>query len=180
MLIGPLTNFNLGEYLAAHRADWEASDVVRKLIWEDSEYIAFLNRGPQPEPQYHINPGDEIFYQLEGELDFHYISAEGEHRLLVTRPGEFFLLPARVPHSVRRPAGSWTLVIERQRRPDEEDGWAWYCEECHTKLHETWVKSGGPRDTVAGRVPPFIVEGASSVRALKSCPRCGGPVPVDA
>ena len=180
MLAAPLTNFNLEEYRQAHRAEWDSAQVVRKVVWEDSEFITFLNRGPQPDPQYHINPGDEIFYQLEGTLDFHYMTPEGEHRVLVARPGEFFLLPARVPHSVRRPAGSWTLVVERKRRPEERDGWAWYCESCHDKLYDTLVTSGGPRDTVAGSQPPWVATAQQALRELGSCPKCGEPVPVDA
>src|SRR3954469_13783522 len=130
MLAPALTNFKLDEYIQANRVEWAVGNVARKLIWEDSEYITFLNRGPQPDPQYHVNPGDEIFYQVEGELNFHYMAEDGEHRLLVVHPGEFFLLPARVPHSVRRPEGSWTFVVERKRRPEERDGWVWYCERC--------------------------------------------------
>jgi len=35
-------------------------------------------------------------------MHFNYITPEGEHRIIVLRPGETFLLPAKIPHA---PAG---------------------------------------------------------------------------
>ena len=49
--------------------------------------------------------------------------------------GEIFLLPAQVPHSPQRPAGSVGIVIERRRGTDELDGFSWYCEHCGEQLY---------------------------------------------
>jgi 3-hydroxyanthranilate 3,4-dioxygenase len=178
MLVAPLRAFNLEEFRAAHREDWQDQGVLRRLVWEDSEYLTFLTRGPTTARQFHINPGDEIFYQLEGELQFHYLNAEGERALLVAKPGDWFLLPARVPHSPRRAEGSWTLVVERRRAAHEIDGWAWYCEGCGTHLYQTEDRSGGPGDFNSGQPRAFLVEAEQALRALGRCPKCGEAVPL--
>ena len=55
------------------------------------------------------------------------------------REGEIFLLPARVPHSPQRFANTIGLVIERQRRREEKDGFMWFCEKCNHKLYEEYL-----------------------------------------
>jgi 3-hydroxyanthranilate 3,4-dioxygenase len=50
------------------------------------------------------------------------------------RVGEMYLLPAEVPHSPQRPAGSVGIVVERRRAPHELDGFSWYCENCGHRL----------------------------------------------
>ena len=32
--------------------------------------------------------------------------------------------------------GSWGLVVERKRQPDELDGIVWFCDRCDAKLYE--------------------------------------------
>src|SRR6266487_1008012 len=62
-----LKGFNLKQWIDENRNDWGQW----RVIWQDSDFIAFVTRGPNRRKDYHINPGDEIFYQLEGELNLH-------------------------------------------------------------------------------------------------------------
>ena len=173
MLVAPLRTFNLQAMVDTCRAEWDREHVRRRLVWEDSDYITMLQHGPTEDLQFHVNQGDEIFHQIEGELHFHYVTPEGKRELLVVGPGETFLLPRGVPHSPRRPPGSWTLVVERQRRPDETDGWLWLCEGCGATLYETQVHSGGPREDTPGAVAPWIGAARARLQELGSCPQCG-------
>ena len=173
MLAQPLKTFNLQQLVDRHRADWDREGVRRRLVWEDSDYITMLQHGPTEDLQFHVNQGDEIFHQIEGELHFHYLADDGKRELLVVGPGETFLLPRNVPHSPRRPPGSWTLVVERQRRPDEADGWLWLCERCGHRLYETQVRSGGPREDTPGAVPPWVAAARARLQELGTCPACG-------
>lgn len=91
--------------------------------------------GPNSRTDYHINGGEEFFYQLEGDMVLKVIE-EGKPVDLPIHEGEIFLLPPNVPHSPRRPAGTIGLVIERQRRDGEMDGLAWYCEKCGNQMYE--------------------------------------------
>src|SRR2546423_8403840 len=112
-----LKGFNLQKWIDENRADWGQ----RRVIWQDSDFIAFVTRGPNRRKDFHINPGDEIFHQLEGELNLFYLDESGKQDVASLKAGDLFLLPARVPHSPRRGDGSWTFVIERKRRADAMD-----------------------------------------------------------
>jgi len=158
-----LKNFNLKQWVDENRGDWGQ----RRTIWEDSDFIAFVTRGPNSRTDFHINPGDEIFYQLEGELNLHYMTPEQKHEIAVIKDGELFLLPANVPHSPRRDEGSWTFVIERRRRPDEQDRFVWYCEKCGTKLYETTIRFDDPTDAVKR-----ANDSMKTNKEMRTCPRC--------
>jgi 3-hydroxyanthranilate 3,4-dioxygenase len=158
-----LKGFNLQKWIDENRGDWGQ----RRVIWQDSDFIAFVTRGPNRRKDYHINPGDEIFYQLEGELNLHYLK-DNKHELAQLKAGEIFLLPKNMPHSPRRADGSWTFVVERKRGKGEIDRFIWPCEECGNNLYETEVRFDDPGDAVA--------KATNSLRAnpeLATCKKCG-------
>jgi 3-hydroxyanthranilate 3,4-dioxygenase len=158
-----LKNFNLKQWIEENRGNWGQ----RRVIWEDSDFIVFVTRGPNSRKDFHIDPGDEIFYQLEGELNLHHMDGKN-HQVTVLKPGELFLLPAGVPHSPRRGEGSWTFVVERKRRPDERDLFVWFCEGCGEKLYETSVRFDDPSDAVK-----IATDTIRSDIKLRTCRTCG-------
>ena len=40
--------------------------VGNKLVWEDREFIIMVVGGPNSRTDYHVNQGEEFFYQVEG------------------------------------------------------------------------------------------------------------------
>ena len=158
-----LKGFNLRQWIDENRHNWGQ----RRVIWEDSDFIAFVTRGPNRRKDFHINPGDEIFYQLEGELNLHYLS-DGKPEVAVLKAGDLFLMPEKVPHSPRRREGSWTFVIERKRTSEEKDRFIWVCEECQKSLYETDVRFDDPSDAVAK-----ASEAMRSDKNLATCKDCG-------
>ena len=171
-----LENFKLLDWAEASRESWGTRGI--KMVWESPGYITFVGRGPTRGKEFHIGPGDEIFYQLMGELHFHYMVSERERKVMVVRPGELFLLPAKVPHAPRRPDdSSLTLVVERQRHPEDMDRWVWFCERCNNKLYEAGPKFGeGPSNA-----PNQTVINANNVlranEQLRTCTQCGEVFP---
>ena len=158
-----LKGFNLQQWIDENRGNWGQ----RRVIWKDSDFIAFVTRGPNRRKDFHINPGDEIFYQLEGELNLHYLGKDGKAELARLKAGELFLLPANVPHSPRRPDGSWTFVVERTRHSKEQDRFIWVCEACGNTLHETTVRFDEPSDAVATATAAMKAD-----PKLATCGRC--------
>lgn len=66
---------------------------------------------------------------------------KGKRKLIKIKEGYVYLLPSRVPHSPQRPeAGSFGLVVEREREDWEMDGLRWYknFETCDEVLYERW------------------------------------------
>jgi 3-hydroxyanthranilate 3,4-dioxygenase len=84
------------------------------------------------------------------------------------RAGDMFLLPAQVPHSPQRPAGTVGIVIERRRTVDELDGFSWYCENCGTRLYleEVAVRN------IETQLPEIFARFYSDVNR-RTCANCG-------
>jgi len=111
--------------------------VNNKQVWQDAEFIVMVVGGPNARKDYHYNEGEEFFYQLEGDITVK-IQEDGKMVEVPIRAGDVFLLPPRTPHNPTRTEGSVGLVIERRRRPGEQDGLLWFCENCNNKLYEEY------------------------------------------
>jgi 3-hydroxyanthranilate 3,4-dioxygenase len=100
--------------------------------------------GPNARKDYHVDAGEEFFYQLEGDMVLRTMQGEpGRERRPVDVPirqGDMLLLPAGVPHSPQRQANTVGLVVERRRRAAERDGFQWYCENCNNLLYEEFFE----------------------------------------
>ena len=158
-----LKGFNLQKWIDENRGDWGQ----RRVIWQDSDFIAFVTRGPNRRKDFHINPGDEIFYQLEGELKLHYLK-EDKAELAVLKAGDMLLMPKQTPHSPRRGDGSWTYVVERRRGTSEMDRFIWPCEKCGMNLYQAEVRFDDPGDAVQRATDKL-----RSDPTLATCKRCG-------
>jgi 3-hydroxyanthranilate 3,4-dioxygenase len=108
--------------------------VGNQQVWEDREFMITVVGGPNSRTDYHINQGEEFFYQLEGTVTVRILEA-GKPRDITLNAGDIFLLPANIPHSPIRPANTLGVVIERKRNPGEMDALMWICKSCHLQLY---------------------------------------------
>ena len=99
--------------------------VGNKVVWENSQFTAMVIHGPNARRDFHIDPFDEIFYQLRGDIVVEYLEQDGSRQNAVVREGDLFLVPALVGHSPHRPADSWGLVIEIKRASDQQESLIW-------------------------------------------------------
>lgn len=141
--------------------------VGNQVVYENTEFTVMVVGGPNTRKDYHVDEGEEFFYQLEGAITLK-VMDDGIPRDIPIHAGEIFLLPPRLPHSPQRPANSVGLVIERQRRPGELDLFQWYCETCNAKIHEEAVQL---TDIVA-QLPP-IFERYWNNEVNRKCDQCG-------
>jgi 3-hydroxyanthranilate 3,4-dioxygenase len=112
--------------------------VGNKVVYRDTEFIIMVVGGPNSRKDFHVDPAEEFFYQLEGDMVLRIVE-DGKLRDLPIRQGEILLLPPNVPHSPQRFANTVGLVIERRRRAGELDGLQWYCEQCQRLLYEEFL-----------------------------------------
>lgn len=132
--------FNLQKWIDDHREELKPPVGNRNLYREESEdYIVMIVAGPNARKDYHYNETEELYYQLEGNINVR-IQEDGHAVDIPIKEGEMFLLPAKVPHSPMRSEGSIGLVIEMIRKPEEKDGLMWFCDNCNTKLHDEYFK----------------------------------------
>lgn len=141
--------------------------VGNKRVFADGDFIIMVVGGPNARQDYHLDPGQELFYQLEGDMILKTIQ-EGRPLDIPIRRGEMLLLPAGVPHSPQRPAASIGLVIERQRRAGERDGFQWYCPSCTHLLHEAFIEL----TDIETQLPP-VFERFYADHAARTCEHCG-------
>ncbi|XP_014689194.2 3-hydroxyanthranilate 3,4-dioxygenase isoform X3 [Equus asinus] len=130
--------------------------VCNKLLHQKQLKIMFVG-GPNTRKDYHIEEGEEVFYQLEGDMVLRVLE-RGKHRDVIIRQGEIFLLPARVPHSPQRFANTVGLVIERKRLKTELDGLRYYVGDTTDVLFEKWFYC----EDLGTQLAPIIQEFFSS------------------
>jgi 3-hydroxyanthranilate 3,4-dioxygenase len=141
--------------------------VGNKVVYRDTEFIIMVVGGPNSRKDYHVDPAEEFFYQLEGEMVLRVVE-DGRQRGIPIRAGEILLLPPNVPHSPQRMADSVGLVVERRRRPGEIDALQWYCEKCDTLLYEERLAL----TDIETQFPPVFMRFFRN-ESLRTCKRCG-------
>jgi 3-hydroxyanthranilate 3,4-dioxygenase len=157
---------NLKKWIDEHRHLLKPP-VGNAQIWKDREFMVTVVGGPNARKDFHVDPGEEFFHQLEGDIVLRVIEG-GQMRDIPIREGEIFLLPPFVPHSPQRPAGTIGMVIERIRQPGEEDRFQWYCEQCNALLHDVHFHV---TDLTTQLAPAFAGFYADPV--LHTCRACG-------
>jgi 3-hydroxyanthranilate 3,4-dioxygenase len=162
--------FNLQQWIDTH-LPVALGAVGNKEVFKGSDFIYQIIKGPNARNDFHIDPWDEIFFQIKGHIYVHVIEDGREKRIRINE-GEVFLLPKHVYHSPRRPPGSIGLVVERPRQKDELDGIAWFCEKCSHKLHEVTFWCDDIEKTL-----PDIVRKFNESPDLRGCKSCGAVLP---
>ena len=89
--------------------------------------LVMMVGGPNYRPDYHDDPGEELFIQIHGDLALNLIDpVTRERSQVIVREGEMYLLPSHMRHSPQRSDDCVGLVIERYRQPGEVDALEWY------------------------------------------------------
>jgi 3-hydroxyanthranilate 3,4-dioxygenase len=168
-----LQAFNFRQWIDAHRHLLKPP-VGNKLVFRDTEFIIMVVGGPNSRSDFHVDPAEEFFYQLEGDMTLRTVQ-EGRIVDVAIREGDILLLPPRVPHSPQRRPQTVGLVIERRRRPGEQDGLQWYCEKCHALLYEEHF----PLTDIETQFPPVFARFFGSLEH-RTCRHCGTVAPAPA
>ena len=165
-----LQAFNFRQWIDEHR-EFLKPPVCNQQVFHQSEFIIMVVGGPNSRTDYHDDPGDEFFYQLEGDMVLKTIQ-QGARVDVPIREGEILLLPAHVPHSPQRLENTVGLVIERQRRSDEQDGFLWYCDHCQYPLYAEYLAV----TDIVKQLPPVFDRFYGSVQN-RTCQACGHVAP---
>ncbi len=143
------------------------------VLWQEPESLAFVARGREYRSEFHINPSDEMMYQIRGEMRLHYRTPDAKEDVLVLREGSVIYTPAGIPHSPRFPPDAFALIVERKRRPGEIDRFHWYCPRCDAFLHEeSFVVEDYRLDPVSKAYARFFDN-----ETFRTCKQCGHVMP---
>jgi 3-hydroxyanthranilate 3,4-dioxygenase len=160
-----LTPLNLKAWIEENRHLLQPP-VGNACLW-NSRFLVMVVGGPNQRSDYHINPGEELFYQIEGDIVLK-VMEDGHPHDIHIRQGDIFLLPARVPHSPQRPANTVGLVVEQPRVSTEDHHLVWYCNRCHAVVHD---ESFQPADI--GKQIKAAIDRFTANEALRKCKACG-------
>lgn len=166
----PLTAFDFRQWIEDHRERLKPP-VCNQVVFEDTEFIVMVVGGPNRRSDYHWDPGEEFFYQVEGDMLLKTVQ-DGQIVDIPIRQGQMLLLPAGVPHSPQRYADTVGLVIERRRRPEEKDGFMWFCDNCGHKLYEEFLHVSD----IVKQLPPIFDRFYADPAHLR-CDACGHEMP---
>ncbi len=167
--------FNLKKWIDENRHLLKPPVGNKQIYLENSDYIVMIVGGPNSRKDYHFEDGEELFYQLEGDIVVKTIQ-DGKQVDVPIKEGEMFLLPPLTPHSPQRGVNTIGLVIERYRKPHEKDACMWFCEKCDHKLFEEFFSL---EDIVTQL--PIVMNSFYSSLEKRTCKKCGSimepPVP---
>jgi 3-hydroxyanthranilate 3,4-dioxygenase len=163
-----LSTYHLKRWIADNQSYFTPPFRTNRLLVQHQDFLVMILRGPNSRFDFHIEPGDEFFYQIEGDMELH-LKPDGEPRRVVRiKEGEIFVCPGGLPHSPRRFDNTWGLVIERKRKPDEKEEFAWFCEQCDAPVLSRVVKQGDIATQVAAAYSEFNAD-----KGLRTCRACG-------
>ena len=157
--------FNLKEWIQENKA-FLKPPVCNKVIYIDTEFIVMVVGGPNKRKDYHVDVGEEFFFQIKGDMVLNLMDS-GHFKEIKIKEGEIFLLPPMIPHSPQRFIDTVGLVIERKRKPNELDGFQWYCDKCHNLLYETFIQL----NDIVKQLPPLF-ETFWSNEEKRTCSNC--------
>lgn len=165
--------FNLQKWIDDNR-DILKPPVGNKNLYADAgDYIVMIVGGPNARKDYHYNETEELFYQIEGDINVR-IQEDGKAVDIPIKEGEMFLLPAKIPHSPMRNEGSIGLVVELKREEAHEDGLLWFCDNCNNKLHETYFVLNNIEKDFLPRFKEFY-----GSKEKRTCSNCGTVMETD-
>jgi 3-hydroxyanthranilate 3,4-dioxygenase len=186
---------NLAKWIRENKDHLKPPVANKQLFTDADDVILFVSGGPNTRNDYHVNPTEELFYQLKGDIAVRVRPLDGSppHDVVV-REGELFLLPRWVPHRPQRPAGTVGLIAEFPRGVDEngnpqKDALRWYCAKCDGLVYEArWVLHkidedlkvimeqfwGGPAEQRTCRTCGAVIERAGAIELAKGKIRAAG------
>jgi 3-hydroxyanthranilate 3,4-dioxygenase len=163
----PLVAKDLWQWIEENRQTFEPP-VGNKVLWESSQFTAMVVRGPNARRDFHIDPFDEIFYQLKGDIVVEHLDETGSRKSTIVAEGEVYLVPANVPHSPHRPADTWGLVVEIKRQPDQTESLLWICDRCDAEVHQVTMHVADIETELKRAIEKF-----DESDALRTCRACG-------
>jgi 3-hydroxyanthranilate 3,4-dioxygenase len=159
--------FNFKKWIDEHRHLLKPP-VMNQVVYKgNDDFMVMVVGGPNKRKDFHYNETEEFFYQLEGNIVVKIVE-NGKIVDIEINEGDIFLLPARTPHSPRRPANTVGLVMEVNRPKGMNDGFQWYCESCGNFLHEEKM----PVTDIVKDLP-IVMDNFYANKELCTCKKCG-------
>src|ERR1043166_8299056 len=100
MLFSPA---NLKAWIAENRQLFDPPFRTNRVIAHQAEFIVMMLAGPNARLDFHFEPGEEFFYQVEGDIELHLKPDDAQREVVKIREGAKFSVRPILP--IRRGAG---------------------------------------------------------------------------
>jgi 3-hydroxyanthranilate 3,4-dioxygenase len=139
--------FNLMQWIEDHKDELRPPVSNKQFYKEAYDVVVFVSGGPNTRNDYHVNPTEELFFQLKGDIAVRVRPLDGSAPYdVIIREGETWLCPRWVPHRPQRPADTIGLIVEFPRG-GLEDALRWYCPKCDELVYQaSWLLKDIDRD----------------------------------
>lgn len=129
--------FNLMKWIEEHEDEFKPPVMNKQFYKEANDVIVFVSKGPNTRNDYHVNPTEEIFFQLKGDIAVRIrpLDDTPPHDVII-REGEMWLCPRNVPHRPQRPGNTLGLIVEFPRPQGSKEYLRWYCPDDIHLVHE--------------------------------------------
>ena len=141
--------------------------VGNSVVYDQGDFMIMVVGGPNSRKDYHVDPIEEFFYQIEGDMLLKII-VENKRVDVHIKEGEIFLLPKNIPHSPQRFKDTIGLVIEYKREEGDLDAFQWYCDQCDQLLHEVSLDL----ENIVTQLPPLF-DSYWKNKDARTCSSCG-------
>lgn len=140
----------------------------KEILPGNKDFIVMVVGGPNARTDFHVDPYEEFFYQIKGNMHVLVATPNGIERVDV-REGSMWMLPRGLPHSPQRPEeGSVGIVVERIREQGTLEKFQWYCPNCSALVYEVELQVN---DIVVDL--PRVFEEYYTNEAARVCGKCG-------
>jgi 3-hydroxyanthranilate 3,4-dioxygenase len=174
--VTPFSATDLKRWIEENKHLFQPPHRTNRVLMHDQDFIVMILHGPNARLDFHIEPGEELFYQIHGDIEVHLKPERAPRQVVRIREGEIFLCPGGLAHSPRRGEGTWGLVVERKRAQDEAEAFAWFCERCDEKVLSQAVTQGDVAAQVTAIYAAFNADPA--MRTCKKCRYVFPPTPM--
>lgn len=158
---------NLHKWIADHQHLLKPPVSNETVYKGNDDFIVMVSGGPNTRKDFHYNESEELFYQVEGNINIKIVE-EGTFRDIPVKEGEMFLLPPQVLHSPQRYEDTVGLIIEKHRKPGDKDGFVYFCDNCGHRLYQEYFFL---EDIV--KQFPIVMNNFYSSIDRRTCDNCG-------
>jgi 3-hydroxyanthranilate 3,4-dioxygenase len=159
---------NFPEWLTANQHLLKPPVGNKQLFPTGDDFIVMIVGGPNQRTDFHVDPYEEYFYQIKGNMHVKVMTDEGPQDVHITE-GNMWVLPRNTPHSPQRPeVGSVGLVVERVREEGTLEKFQWYCPNCNNLVHEVELQVR----SIVDDLPP-VFQAFYEDQEARTCAKCG-------
>lgn len=143
--------------------------VNNRAIQLGDDFIVQIVGGPNQRTDFHIDPYEEWFYQVKGNMHVNVMTDDGPDTVHIHQ-GQMWMLPRELPHSPQRPEpGSIGIVIERIREDGVDESFVWYCPSCSNQIYEVRLHV----TDIVKDLPPAFERFYNDEAGARTCSECG-------